>query len=588
MTISTRVTLSFFAASLLSVILAAYFFFNASAEVVERQYRDVLRDASAMLILQAQPWLSDATVNIDKAVDATAAGIDFRLTVIGTDGVVLGDSQRSGADLRAMENHGHRPEVLMSMQNEFGSDVRTSATLGIRFLYVARSIAKDGRVLGTLRLAAPMSSVRELEQVRTRYMGAATAAILAASLLLAAVLGTWFRRPMSRLKQAAAAIASGHYDAPIGPLGNDEIGELGNSVQQMAESLDATITRLNADRQTQETVLGSLREGVIAMDQEGNVILANRATQSQLGEETPLVSRDVFEFFRQPNATALLMAVLNDGEGGTTEITLDGPPARVLQLSALPVSGGSGNLAALLVITDITTYVTTLRMRRDFFSNASHELRTPLTSIIGYLENLEDSLPADSPLKAQYLGVLTRQSERMRRIIDDLLMLAQVESEQWPVHTESYDLAAQAAQVIESFRPTAGKYDQDLHLTASVAVVRVEADREKIHVVLSNLMDNAVKYAGEGGRVELDLTVKGDHVEVTVSDNGPGIPRAETQRVFERFYRLDKSRSRQLGGTGLGLSIVRNILAAHEVEITLDSDLGEGARFSFALHLATD
>jgi signal transduction histidine kinase len=174
----------------------------------------------------------------------------------------------------------------------------------------------------------------------------------------------------------------------------------------------------------------------------------------------------------------------------------------------------------------------------------------------------------------------------MRRIIDDLLMLAQVESEQWPVQREAYDLVSQVSQAIDSFRPAANKYNQHLHLNVPDTTVRVEADREKIHVVLSNLLDNAVKYAGEGGRIELGLTLTGDRVEVTVSDNGPGIPRSETQRVFERFYRLDKSRSRQLGGTGLGLSIVRHILAAHEVEIILDSDLGEGARFSFALPLA--
>jgi signal transduction histidine kinase len=259
-----------------------------------------------------------------------------------------------------------------------------------------------------------------------------------------------------------------------------------------------------------------------------------------------------------------------------------------VRVSALPTREKAGGIAGLLVLTDITAQVATLKMRRDFFSNASHELRTPLTSILGYLESLEDSLPADSPLRGQYVDVLQRQAERMRRIIDDLLLLARVESEQWPVQAERYDLVAQATSLLESFQPAARKSHQELVADLPPEPVWVSADREKLHVVLSNLIDNALKYSGQGARVRLTIAPEASAVEVAVADNGPGIPPAELSRIFERFYRVDKSRSRQLGGTGLGLAIVRHILAAHHVEIEVESNLGEGARFHFRLPRAAD
>lgn len=587
MRLSSRLTLLFALSALLAVFLAGWFFFGASLRVVEQEYRNLLRETSAMLVPSAEAWLRGPRSAVDPAIDAVSSGLEVRVTLISPDGRVLGDSQRSGANLRDMENHLARPEVTRALRGELGYDVRTSATLGVWFLYSAQPVLKNGSVAGVLRLAVPLSYVAEIKALRLRYIVSGCVAVLAASLLLAAVLNTWFLKPVLRLQQSAAAIAQGDLYAPIGDLGSHEIGELGRSVHRIAEALRQNIRRIEAERSMQEAVFGALREGVLALDRQGFVILANEAASTFLGETKDITGRDVFDFFRQPRVTSLLTDLLQRGQGGECEITLEGPAERVLRLSAVHVSEKLGELAGLVVLTDVTSQVATLRMRRDFFSNASHELRTPLTSILGYLEALEDHLPTDSPLRVQYVEVLQRQAERMRSIIDDLLLLARVESDQWPVQKETYDLARQAATLLESFEPSARKNQQMLKLHVEVQPVWVRADREKIQVVLSNLLDNAVKYAGAGAMIELHLLPSESHVDVTVKDNGPGVPREQKHRIFERFYRVDKSRSQKLGGTGLGLSIVRHILAAHDVEIEVESDVGVGASFRFRLPLDT-
>lgn len=587
MRISSRLTFSFALAASLAVIVAAYSFFGTTSSLVEDQYKRSLFDSLAFLEPQARDWLVDPEL-ADAMVDKIAAGLAVRVTLLAPDGRVIADTERSGVELSDMDNHRDRPEVKAALESGSGSSLRVSGTLGVRLLYCAQAITDQGRLLGVLRLSVPLNEMDQLAKLRLRYLGSGLVAVLAASLILAAVLNTWFLKPMVRLQQAARAIASGDHQVTIGELGSDEIGELGTAVQRIAETLRQTIRRLEAERFRQEAVFASLKEGVIALDAQGFVMLANEAARILLAEPEGLAGRDVFDFFRQSQVTGLLTDLVQRGAGGETELVMDGAAGRVLRLSAMPVSEKAESLSGLLVLTDITAQVATLKMRRDFFSNASHELRTPLTSILGYLETLEDSLPADSPLRSQYLEVLQRQAERMRHIIDDLLLLARVESEQWPVQTERYDLVPQAVVLLESFQPEARKSHQTLEVHHPTPPVWVMADRDKLHVVISNLLDNALKYSGQGARVELSITAEESAVLVAVSDNGPGIPPDQKQRIFERFYRVDKSRSRQLGGTGLGLSIVRHILAAHDIEIEVESDIGAGARFQFRLPRAHD
>jgi two-component system phosphate regulon sensor histidine kinase PhoR len=588
MYLRSRLALTFALPALLTVLLASYFFSQAARQLVREQYLSTLRDTGTLILPQVLEGLLHDRQGIDERLDRLTVGLDTRLTVVDTMGVVLGDSQRSGADLRAMGNHALRPEIAAALAGQVGTSTRTSATLGVGFLYLALPIWSDGHVLGALRVAAPLMKIQELETLRYRFLAAGAVAVLATSLLVAAFLGIWFTRPLQRLQLLADRIARGELSTPpesqTAALQRGELADLAFTMQQIASSLDSTVGRLKADQEIQSAIVSTLLDGVLAIDARGNVVLANRSAATLLSMEEDLVGRDIFELWRQPEATTLLTALM-EGHHGEAQVQLDAPRMRILRLSAVPVTTPESPVTGLLVVTDITTSVTTLKMRRDFFNNASHELRTPLTSIIGYLETLEDQLPAESPIRAQFLAVLIRQADRMRRIVDDLLTLAQVESEEWPLQLEPYDLTSQARQLVEAFGPAARQQAQTLVVKAPQEALFVTADREKIHIVLSNLIDNAVKYAGPGAHIELRLEADAGEVRVTVSDDGPGIPRAQSDRIFERFYRLDKSRSRAMGGTGLGLSIVRHILAAHRQRVTVESDLGAGAKFSFRLPL---
>jgi len=588
MYLRSRLAIGFLTASLLTVILASYFFSREARQLVLENYREGLRETGQLLLPEIQRTYLTDPEGIDAAVDRLARGLDTRLTVIDTSGQVLGDSQRSGADLRNMENHRDRPEVQAALSGQRASATRVSATLGVGFLYLAQPIWSDGRVVGAFRLAVPLVKIGELQTLRLRFLGAGTAAVLAATLLVAAFLGVWFTRPMRQLQALADRIALGQAtqeedDVRFAP-GSGELADLAFTMQKISASLRQTIEKLKIDQEVQGAIVSALQDGVLALDSKGAILVANRRAGDLLGQRENLNGRDAFELWRQPEVTSLLSALLA-GRSGETQIAPKRLGEGTLMLSAIPVTSSQGPIAGLLVMADISAQVATLQMRRDFFNNASHELRTPLTSIIGYLETLEDQLPTDSPLRSRYLSVLVRQADRMRRIVDDLLTLAQVESEQWPVHAEAYDLRAQVKQLIEMFQPAALEQAQTITMTGPDDPIKVWADREKIYIVLSNLIDNAVKYAGPGAQVEVRLETGQDKARVAVADDGPGIPKELAGRIFERFYRLDKSRSRALGGTGLGLSIVRHILAAHRQEILVDSDLGAGARFTFSLPL---
>jgi two-component system phosphate regulon sensor histidine kinase PhoR len=587
MTLRTRLSAAFFLASATAVVLASLFFSRAAIRQLERQEIERLSNAGALLLPQAPSWLELQTAAADSALEAPGRSLGVKITMLAADGAVRGVNQRATRGVQELQNQAAFPEVVDALSGRVGIAVRSGATAEEKVLYVAHPVWEHGRIGGVLRLAAPMEGVQELEDLRGRYLVTGLAGALAATFVVAALLVGWLVRPMHRLRERAQAIADGRFDEAVVEADEGETGDLAFALQQISDSMASTIRKLESERQVETAVLSALSEGAIAVSRKGTIVLANESARRLLGVNETLTGRDVFELFRQPEATSLLSRLVEVAQGGETEIGWGGPAPRAYRLSTIPITSAENNLAGLLVIADVTTYVTTLRMRRDFFNNASHELRTPLTSIIGYLETMEDSLPADSPLRSQYLDVLLRQAERMRRIVDDLLLLAQVESEQWPVRREKYDLAAQAAQVVKAFRPAAETNHQVLELAGAEKPVMVDADREKIYIVLSNLVDNAVKYAGPDAQIQLVLTANGRRVGITVQDDGPGIPGDQASRIFERFFRVDKSRSRALGGTGLGLSIVRHILAAHDEDISVTSEAGQGAQFNFSLPAVT-
>ena len=369
---------------------------------------------------------------------------------------------------------------------------------------------------------------------------------------------------------------------------DDDTGAISRAVTEVFDRWRAEALRVSSAHVADGCMLAALTEGAVGIDSRGIVIAAN-APVERIAGVTPLVGRDIYEIFRQSATHDLLRDLLTHARPGEIEIPIGETgaegSARVYRINAAPVQDPSAPIRGVLVFTDITAYVRTQRMRRDFFDSASHELQTPLTSIIGYLEILEESA-SDPELFARSVSAIARQAQRMRTIVLDLLLLSRLESAQWAVKRERYDIVAQTRQIIETLRPEAASRSQTITVDCAGSELYVLADAEKIGIALTNLVDNAVKYAGEKARIRILLHALDGALRIKVADTGVGIARENLDRIFERFYRVESSRSRDQGGSGLGLSIVRYILAAHGERIEVSSGPGEGTSFTFTLPVA--
>jgi two-component system, OmpR family, phosphate regulon sensor histidine kinase PhoR len=416
---------------------------------------------------------------------------------------------------------------------------------------------------------------------------AALAAVLSSILLawLAAILlSRRVARPLGRLTDAVRAMAQGQL-LQRADLDDWETGaELSQALHQMAGQVQATIADISADRSRLQAVLASMVEGVLVLDRQGRMLLMNEALQRMLpGADASTIGRPYIEVIRHHPLNEYVGAVLAGGEG-RREVTLLTPEERtfLMQASVAKPEGERG-VAAVLVFHDITELKRLERVRKDFVANASHELKTPLTSIAGYVEALVDGAKDDPATCAQFLGIIQKHTENLKTILSDLLQLSTIESGvyRWKRQEVAIaDLMERAARVL---RPVAERRQQTLTVRPCDTALRIWGDLDRLTEALINLLDNAVKYTPDGGSITVDAAASGNGTQIVVTDTGFGIPPKELPRIFERFYRVDRARSRELGGTGLGLSIVKHIVEAHGGHVTVDSTVGRGSTFSLFL-----
>lgn len=520
---------------------------------------------------------------LDALVDAAARDVDARVTIIAADGWVLADSAVSGERLRELDNHGSRPEVVAARAAGTGSSLRRSATLGRDLLYGAVRMEKGGRLLGYSRLAYSLSDVeaqaRQLHAaVALALLAAFALSVVATMVLVPSVLGS-FREIMD----AAHRFAAGDFSARSRVWRSDELGELARILNASADLLQERLTENERDRARTEAILSAMEDGVLAVDHRGTVILANDALCRNLDLRDPL-GRHYMEVIRQREVGLVVENVLRTGERQALEVELL-QISRTFALRGVPFPGPAGVAhGAVLTFNDITGRRRLEQIRRDFVANASHELRTPLTSIRGFVEALEDGALEDRETALRFLGKIRVHADRMTALVSDLLDLSRLESGQNLPTWEETRPGAVAEDVVASFAALAAPREVDLrHVDHGAPTVVTDVDR--LRRILEVLVDNAVKYtavrhAGGGGRVEVVTGPGADGgARVEVVDNGPGIDREHLSRIFERFYRVDKARSRELGGTGLGLSIARHLAEGMGAMITVDSELGQGTRF---------
>ncbi|TYO98122.1 two-component system phosphate regulon sensor histidine kinase PhoR [Geothermobacter ehrlichii] len=502
-----------------------------------------------------------------------------RVTVVLADGTVLGDSDE---DPGRMDNHGTRPEILSALSGRVGRSMRFSHTIGQTMLYVAIPVARQEKIVGVVRVAVPMTAVNEtLAGMRWQILtGGLVVALLAA--LISLQVARRLSRPLEVMKAAAHSFADGDLSRRIPGQGTVEMQTLAESMNRMAEQLDGRIRMVLEQRNEIEAVLASMVEGVLAVDAEERLLRINRAAIDMLGlSGTGFAGRPLEEVIRRVDLQRFVRRALESERPVEADLVVRGHEDRYLQAHGTRLAGADRKRqGAVVVLNDVTRLRRLERVRRDFVANVSHELKTPITAIKGFVETLESGGVDDPHEVRRFLGIIHRQADRLNAIIDDLLQLSRLEQESGGQRIE---LAAVAVA------PVVRAAVQDCEMQALRAKVKVHCELvenlvarvnpQLLEQAVSNLVDNAVKYSPAGSEVRVRAFGTEDGICIEVADRGCGIAAEHLPRLFERFYRVDKARSRKLGGTGLGLAIVKHIAQVHGGRVGVESAPGEGSRF---------
>jgi len=532
----------------------------------------VRSDIERLLVQNAQGFAlrvaNDRQHTLQQMAAEEAQITETRATIIARDGVVLADSE---ADPRTMENHGGRPEIMAALSGKTGTATRLSHTVGIEFLYVA--VPSGDKVV---RLAYRLSSIQEsVARIRTTLVRATLLALLLA-LLLAVLIAEVISRRLRRIVDFAEKIAAGDLSARIAESSGDEIAQVAAALDRTARRLEENFAAVRDSRSELEALLNSMTDGVIAVSPDLKVRWANQAVGRIAHQRMP-VGAPVIELLRHPDFLATLDAALKSRQREhAIAISLSGH--RSFSVTAEPLPDGG----VVTVLHDISEVERVEKTRRDFIANVSHELRTPLTSIRGYAETLLESDGALSEAGRDFLEVIRRNAERMGRLTEDLLVLARVESGEEKLDLRPHSARHLVAEAASSMQEGARAANVELTVEEP-GDWRVIADTYAVHQVFSNLISNALRYAQNGKRIVVGARERAEGIEFFVRDFGPGIASEHLPRIFERFYRVDKARSRESGGTGLGLAIVKHIVLNHGGSVRVESAVGHGSTFFFVL-----
>jgi two-component system phosphate regulon sensor histidine kinase PhoR len=510
-------------------------------------------------------------------VRRAARPTESRVTVIAPDGVVLGDSEVALADLARLENHRDRPEVRAALEGRVGRDLRTSVSVHAPLMYVALPVRDGDRVVAVLRLALPLSAVTSSYDQINRVMLAGGLVALVVACGIGIFVAGRVTRPVVEMQAIARQMSEGQFAVRAPVRSPDELGALGRALNLMALRLREQIHNLETERAKATAILDGMVEGVVAVDGQECILLMNERARAMFGvgpargEGKPFLevirNADLHEIFRSGRTA-----------GGVFrhELRLRTPTDRTLRVTAVPLRLAGEDPGLVLVIDDVTELRRLEQVRTEFIANVSHELRTPLTAIQGYLETLLGGALEEREHARRFVEIAFRHTERLGRLLNDLTDLSNIELGKVSLRLAPTPLRPIVDSVLELVAAKAR--DGEVSLTTEVSeVIHVQADRDRLVQVLINLVDNAVKYTPAGGAVTVRARPTADgRVEVSVSDTGVGIPRADLPRITERFYRVDKARSRELGGTGLGLAIVKHLVLAHGGDLAIDSQEGRG------------
>ena len=521
---------------------------------------------------------------VDAICKRSGADSNTRFTVILPSGRVVGDTWETPAN---MENHAGRPEVAGAWKHGVADSKRFSTTMQRNIIYVAQTIRlQDNRPLAVVRAAVPLSRLEEeLVWVRSRFIAIGSLIALLA-LMVTLAISQRHGRKVRELQQGAARLAEGDLSHRLERPDSEELAGLADSVNRMAEQIENRMLAVVRERNQLEAVLSSMLEGVIAIDREERVISLNPAAARWFGiPPEKIQGRSLQEVIRDVAIRNFVVRSLQSRTPASEDLVVARNGERVLNIKSTPLRGdGPDTFGTLVVFSDVTQLRRLEEMRRDFVANVSHEIKTPLTAIKGFVETLHQHTVENPDEARRFVGIIARHVDRLNMIIEDLLMLSRIENEaeQAQIGTQSVRLRSIFENALQICRGGIEEKRIRIKLSGDEALA-ASVDPVLLEQALVNLLDNAVKYSEADREVELTARAAGPEIEISVQDHGIGIERRHLPRLFERFYRADKARSRSLGGTGLGLAIVKHIAQAHGGRVSVQSAVGQGSRFTIHL-----
>ncbi len=588
-----RLFLTYASLTVVSAVVFVVIFLKWQQEAVAAEVRQRVQDEAKVFLNVADPSWADADAPLEELrstwqpkLEALGREVGTRLTLVLADGTVLADS---AADARRLENHRDRPEIVEAMDVGVGFSTRGSRSVGEPFEYCAVRVGSKEAPRGFVRVALPWTPFAARLQATAQLVWSTAFVVLVCTLGLAYWLAWRLVRPLETLTAAAQAIAGGDFVQKVSVTNRDEIGALAGAFNSMSRELSRRWEQLQASRRERdenselmETVLGAMREGVVVIDAQQRILYANAAAGPLLDLPTmQALGRSLFEVARHPRVQKVFEDVLAGRVPERVEYEVPRTSA-IVALIASPLPG-QPPAGAVLVLQNVTELRRLENLRREFVSNVSHELKTPLTTIQAYTETLLDGAIDDATHNREFLKRIEEQAERLHRLILDLLSLARIESAEEAFELLPVSIDDTVRACVEEHQAVASGKGISLVTKPAPDPVMVWADEEGIRTVLDNLVGNAIKYTPSGGRVLVRWHIDGRRAVLEVEDTGIGIPQQHQSRIFERFFRVDKARSRELGGTGLGLSIVKHWTQVFGGSVEVRSELGRGSLFTLRL-----
>lgn len=577
-----RVTVGFIVILMLLLLILGIY----NGNLLEDTYIDTLSERlqkEAMIIASSFNWtiIKGNQGQLSDLVQSWSTAGEARVTVVDTDGIVLADSDVSSS---AMENHRMRQEIEQAFRGETGMAIRQSSSTGIDQLYVAVPLLAGEQIVGVVRLSYPI----QLAESKVHRLWIGQAVIFVFAFILFSIIGSQlvrrFTRPIEKITEIARSVSRQEFGTKVDVKGRSELAQLATAINEMSHSLEQQMKQIREDEKRLTDVLTNLVSGVMLINPEGTILLANRMAKQMLGLSSTIHELQHFnEGIHDVTMKQWIQQVVIDQQSLRNELHTYFPVEKIIDTSLAPLFDGDGKFAGVVVVLhDLTDIRRLEKIRSDFVANASHELKTPVTSIKGFTETLLDGDLEEKDTVRSFLDIIHTESERLERLIQEILDLSRIEQKRMALHYVRSNMNQVVEDVAHSLQVQLER--KSLRFSNTIPThIEIDIDVDQVKQIFINLITNAITYTPENGHISTSAFVKEHSVIFLVADTGIGIPDKDKGRIFERFYRVDKARSRNSGGTGLGLSIVKHLVEAHRGKIWVESEEGKGAQFYFEL-----